>query len=259
MENYLYSIKIIAYFIIYSFFGWVMESVLKTYLQKKPVNSGFLYGPFCPIYGFGAIFMFLFLQGFRNNIILLFIIAVFSLSLWEYIVGWLLEKIFHTKYWDYTQNKFNIHGRVCLMNSLFWGFLGVIFIQYMHPWIESAVSLIPDNILIFNVIMIVIAMVVDTIVSAIKVSNIKSKLEKLKEITNTIKEKIEELDKKQVNKESLQHMIDELKYKQTKLRRKLMKQTNHLKKAFPTIKSDTIERINEFLKEKKENAKKGKD
>lgn len=259
MESYLYIIKIIAYFIIYSFFGWVMESVLKTCIQKKPVNSGFLYGPFCPIYGFGAVFMFLFLQGFKDNIILLFVIAFFSLSLWEYVVGWLLEKIFHTKYWDYTQNKFNIKGRVCLMNSLFWGFLGVIFIKFMHPFIAEKIDLIPANILIFNVIMISIAMIIDTIVSVVKVSNIKSKLEKLKEITDTIKEKLEELDKKQVNKENLQNVIEELKYKQIALKRKLTKQTNHLKKAFPTIKSDTIEKINEFLKEKKENVRKGKD
>ena len=244
---------------IYSFFGWVMESILKTYLQKKPVNSGFLYGPFCPIYGFGAIFMFLFLQGFKDNIVLLFVIAFFSLSLWEYVVGWLLEKIFHTKYWDYSENKFNIKGRVCLMNSLFWGFLGVIFIQFMHPFIAEKIDLIPANILTFNVIMISIAMVTDTIVSAVKVSNIKSKLDKLKEITETIKEKLEELDKKQVNKESLQAAIEELKYKQTTLKRKLIRQTNHLKKAFPTIKSDTIEKINEFLKEKKESVRKGKD
>lgn len=259
MEDYLYLIKIIAYFIIYSFFGWVMESVLKTYLQKKPVNSGFLYGPFCPIYGFGAIFMFLFLQGFKNNIILLFIIAFFSLSLWEYVVGWLLEKIFHTKYWDYTQNKFNIKGRVCLMNSLFWGFLGVIFIRYMHPFIADKIDMIPANILTFNVIMIAIAIITDTIVSSVKVTNIKSKLDKLKEITENLKEKIEELEKKQVNKESLQAVIEDLKYRQTKLKRKLIKQTNHLKKAFPTIKSDTIEKINEFLKEKKENIKRGKE
>lgn len=259
MEDYLYLIKIIAYFIIYSFFGWVMESVLKTYLQKKPVNSGFLYGPFCPIYGFGAIFMFLFLQGFKNNIILLFTIAFFSLSLWEYVVGWLLEKIFHTKYWDYTQNKFNIKGRVCLMNSLFWGFLGVIFIRYMHPFIADKIDMIPANILTFNVIMISIAIITDTIVSAVKVTNIKSKLDKLKEITENLKEKIEELEKKQVNKESLQAVIEDLKYRQTKLKRKLIKQTNHLKKAFPTIKSDTIEKINEFLKEKKENIKRGKE
>lgn len=76
MVNYIYIIKLISYFIIYSFFGWVMESVLKTCVQKKPVNSGFLYGPFCPIYGFGAIIMFLFLQRFKDNMILLFIIRI---------------------------------------------------------------------------------------------------------------------------------------------------------------------------------------
>lgn len=112
MEENLWIIKILAYFIIYSFFGWVMESALKTYIQKKPVNSGFLYGPFCPIYGFGAIIMFLFLDNFRSNPILLFIISFIILSVWEYAVGWLLEKIFHTKYWDYTENRFNIKGRV---------------------------------------------------------------------------------------------------------------------------------------------------
>lgn len=235
-----------------------MESVLKTYIAKKPVNSGFLYGPFCPIYGFGAIFMLFFLQKFKDNIIILFMIAFFSLSLWEYIVGWLLEKIFHTKYWDYTQNKYNIKGRVCLMNSLFWGFLGVIFIHFLHPFIAEKVDVIPINLLTFNTIMITIAIIIDTIVSTVKVSNIKGSLEKLKEITNTIKEKIEELDKKQVDKEYIQAIIEELKYKQTKLKRKLIRQTNHLKKAFPTIKSETIEKINEFLKEKKESVRKGK-
>ena len=258
MDNIL-IIKMIAYFIIYSFFGWVMESILKTYLQKKPDNSGFLYGPFCPIYGFGAIFMLLFLQGYKKNPILLFIIAFFTMSLWEYMVGWLLEKIFHTKYWDYTENKFNIKGRVCLLNSLFWGFLGVIFICYIHPFLAGKIDFISNNILMFNVIMVSLAIVVDTIVSAVKVSNIKGKLEKLKEITEMIKEKIEELEKKQVNKESLQTVIEELKYKQTTLKRKLIRQTNHLKKAFPTIKSDAIEKINEFLKEKKESIRKGKD
>lgn len=257
--DYLYITKIIAYFIVYSFFGWVMESVLKTCIQKKPVNSGFLYGPFCPIYGFGAVFMFLCLNRFANNIALLFIIAFFTLSLWEYAVGLLLEKLFHTKYWDYSENKFNIKGRVCLLNSLFWGFLGVIFIKFMHPWISGKIDLISTNILTFNVIMITIAIIVDTIVSTIKVSNIKGKLEKLKEITESLKEKLEELEVKQVNKENVQNVIEELKYKQAELKRKLARQTKRLKKAFPTIKSDTIEKITEFLKEKKENVRKSKD
>ena len=105
MENYIDIIKIIMYFIVYSFFGWIMESVLKTVIQKKPVNSGFLYGPFCPIYGFGAIIMFIFLQGFKERPILLFIIAFFVLSTWEYLVGWMLEKIFHTKYFLFKREQ----------------------------------------------------------------------------------------------------------------------------------------------------------
>lgn len=262
MGNEIELIKIIAYFCIYSLFGWIMESVLKTYMQKKPVNSGFLYGPFCPIYGFGAVIMFLFLQGFKDNIVLLFIIAFLVLSIWEYIVGWLLEKVFHTTYWDYTENRCNINGKVCLMNSLFWGFLGVIFIRYMHPFFMEKIDLIPRDILVFVTSIIGLAILVDAIISAIKVSNLKTKLEKLKEMSNSIKEKIEELDTKsitKVNKENLQQMIDELKYKQIRLKRRLLKQTNRLKKAFPTIKSDALEKLNEFLKEKKENSKKGKE
>ncbi len=256
MENYIYIVKIIMYFIVYSFLGWVMESVIKTVVQKKPVNSGFLYGPFCPIYGFGAIIMFLFLQRFKDNPILLFIIAFFVLSLWEYLVGWMLEKIFRTKYWDYTQNKFNIKGRVCLMNSLFWGFLGVVFIRYIHPFIIEKIDIIKTNDLLFLTVTLSIIMLVDLITSIIKVKNINIKLEKLKEITNTIKEKIDELETKQINKESLQLAIEELKYKQTTIKRKLLKQTNRLKKAFPTMKSETIEKINEFLKEKRESIRK---
>lgn len=262
MENYIEIIKIMAYFIIYSFFGWVMESILKTYLQKKPVNSGFLYGPFCPIYGFGAIIMFLFLKDFRDHILLLFIISFFILSIWEYVVGWLLEKVFHTTYWDYTENRFNIKGRVCLMNSLFWGFLGVVFTRYIHPFFMEKIDLIPQNILIYVTTIIAFSMLVDGIISAIKVSNLKEKLENLKELSSIIKEKIEELNTKQitkVNKENLQSMIEELKYKQTKLKRKLLKQTNRLKKAFPTIKSEALEKLNELLKEKNENRKKGKE
>lgn len=255
MENYMYIIKMISYFIAYSFLGWVMESVLKTCVQKKPVNSGFLHSPFCPIYGFGALIMLLFLQRFKDNVIWLFIMGFFILSLWEYIVGWMLEIIFKTKYWDYSQNKFNIKGRVCLVNSLFWGFLGVIFIHYMHPYIEEKIDLIPQEILTFSVMILSIGIITDTIISAIKVSKIHLKLEKLKEITNNIKEKLEQLETRQVNKENLQNAIEELKYRQTVLKRKLMKQTNHLKKAFPSIKSEAIEKITEYLKDKIENTK----
>lgn len=102
-------------------------------------------------------------------------------------------------------------------------------------------------------------MLVDLIISVIKANDIRSKLEKLKELSNTIREKLEELEAKQINLDSVQDLIEDLKYKQTKIKRNLLKQTNHLKKAFPTMKSEALERINEFLYQKKESIKKDKE
>lgn len=257
------TVELLAYLIIYSFFGWILESVLKTVIQRKFVNSGFLHGPFCPIYGFGAGIMLMFLNNFKEKPILLFIIAFFVLSVWEYIVGWMLEKIFKTKYWDYSNYKINLQGRVCLVNSLFWGFLGVIFIKYMHPFIAQKVQLLPENILIYTVTIILLAEIVDLIVSIVKVLNIKTKLDTISQISETIKEKLEELkqiaNNTQINKEHIQEVIEELKYKQTTIKRKLIRQTNRLKKAFPTMKSETIEtieKINDYVNQKIENRKK---
>ena len=78
---------ILTYFVIYSFLGWVLESIVRSICEKKIINTGFLIGPFCPIYGFGAIIMILFLNSFKNNIILLFFIALIALSFWGYILG----------------------------------------------------------------------------------------------------------------------------------------------------------------------------
>lgn len=246
--------KILTFFIIYSFFGWILESVLKTYIQRKPVNSGFLYGPLCPIYGIGALIMLTFLEQFKNNILLLFIIGFIVLSIWEYLVGLLLEKIFHTKYWDYSENKFNIQGRVCLMNSIFWGILGVVFIQYIHPFISMQIKKVPQNVLIILSISITVAIIIDFIVTIIKITNIQSKLETLREITEKLKEQLEEIKKaeknKSLNKEALQTIIEDLKYRQTKIKRKLYRITNRLRKAFPTMKSDVIEKISEILNQK---------
>lgn len=258
-------INILTYFIIYSFLGWVLESVFKTCLQKKLVNSGFLHGPFCPIYGIGAIIMYLGLNNAKEYPVLVFILGFIILSIWEYIVGWGLEKVFNTKYWDYSKNKFNIKGRVCLMNSMFWGILGVIFIYTINPFVESKMDYIPTSILLYLLIIIYAYLVIDAIISIIKVRNITIRLNKVKEIGKTIKEKLEslenlknekEIELKQTKIEALQKVIDDLKLKQNRLRMKLYKHTYRLKKAFPTMKSDVItEILNEKVKKFKRNKK----
>lgn len=245
-------LQYITYLIIYSFAGWVLESICKTIEQRKFVNSGFLYGPICPIYGFGAIIMIICLSFLKDNILILFIAAFFVLSIWEYLVGVLLEKMFKTKYWDYSHLKFNIKGRVCLKNSIFWGILGVVFIYYIHTFVSKYILMIPFHILLYCNIILVVAIIVDLIVSIKSIVNLEKAIEKVNELGENIKEKLEEI--KQINSrakqkiveteqnsiENIERMINELNLAQAKLKLKVYKKANQLKKAFPSIKSETV-------------------
>lgn len=257
MENQFFSI--LTYFVIYSILGWVLESIFRSICEKKLINTGFLKGPFCPIYGVGAIIMIVLLNGFKHNYILLFIISFFVLSFWEYIVGYFLEKIFHTKYWDYSNHKFNIRGRVCLTNSICWGILGILFIKYIHPFISSKIGQIDSSYFRICIILVALIMLVDAINSIIKIKNIKGTLEKIDKINVQIKEKLEELknieieDGKTAIKEGIQKMLDDLNKKKNFAVRRLYKRVNRLKKAFPTIDSKEISRV---LNEKMEKFKK---
>ena len=228
-------LEIIIYFITYSFLGWVMESIFRSISEKKIINTGFLKGPFCPIYGVGAIIMLLFLKRFSDNLAVLFVVSVVVLTIWEYLVGVLLEKLFHTKYWDYSNNKFNFQGRICLTNSIFWGILGVVFVKYIHPAIENLIEKIDVRILIFVYSILGIVILVDTISSIIKVKNIKVTLEKIEKLNNEIKEKLKE--------ENVQYLIEQLKYKRNKTILRLYKNVYRLKKAFPAINTKEITEV----------------
>lgn len=267
-------IYLITYFILYSFAGWVLESVSKTIAQRKFVNSGFLHGIFCPIYGFGALIMLLCLDFLKEKPILLFLAAFVILSIWEYMVGVFLEKVFKTKYWDYSHLKFNFQGRVCLKNSFYWGILGVAFICFLHPLVESYIQRIPMNILFFSVTLIGISMIVDLITSIIAVVKLDSALNTLNELSDNIKEKIEELKgikalAKQKSEamekatiENMENVIKELKTAQAKLKIRVYRHANRLKKAFPSMKSESMAKfLNQKidLKKLKENSKKNKE
>ncbi len=238
-------IYILDFFLIYSFAGWVLESVYKTICTKKFVNSGFLYGVFCPIYGIGALIMYLFLS-ICNNPITVFLTGFVVLSVWEYIVSWGIEKIFHETYWDYSNYKFNINGRVCLLNSIFWGVLGVIFTYIVHPFVETQIIKINDIVLIVITVILLIIMLIDAIISIIKLNDISKKLETIKEIRKEIKGKLQELKATKSAKESIQLMINDLKEKEIKLKEKLVKQTDRIRKAFPTMKSETFKQIAKY-------------
>lgn len=259
MENTIYNLLI--YFIVYSIGGWIIEGIFRSFCEKKLINTGFLNGPFCPIYGIGTIIMILFLKKFQNNTIILFIISFLSLSIWEYTVGILLEKIFKTKYWDYSDHKINIKGRVCLTNSIYWGILGILFIKYIHPFVEQNITSINPNVLKNATLIITFLFIIDTTISVISTINIKAALQKIEELNNQIKEKIEELknlnnkDIKTEIIEGMQNKINTLKKRKNRIFRKLYKRVYRLKKAFPDIQSSEITEILsrkiEFIKKEK--------
>ncbi len=259
-------ITIINYFIIYSFFGWILESVYKTVYQKKFVNSGFLAGPFCPIYGYGALIMYLVLDRFQDNYILLFIFNFVILSVLEYFAGVLLELIFKTKYWDYSEKKFNIKGRVCLINSIYWGILGIIFIKIIHPIFENLINYIPDKVSILFTVIVGGYILVDTIVTSIKLIKLNVKLSDLEDLNKKIRESLPNLDSiTKVNKKTMLKGIVRIKRKnklallELKKRRqdlidKIEQQTKRIRTAFPSMKS---ERIFKYIKDKRTSNKKG--
>lgn len=237
-----------------------MESVFRSICEKKLINTGFLKGPFCPIYGFGATIMFLFLDQFENKLILLFCIAIIILTAWEYIVGVILETLFHTKYWDYSNHKFNFQGRICLTNSICWGILGVLFVKYIHPFIQGMIAKIDVNILNYIIAILFMVFLVDMVTTIIHVKNIKTTLEKIEDINKEIKEKLKEIkalkkekEEKITTTQNIQQLVENLKKKRNRTILRLYKNVNRLKKAFPAI---NTKEITEVLNQKIEFRKK---
>ncbi len=121
-------------FLTYSFVGWCMEVGVSIVMSKnrKPSNRGFLIGPLCPIYGFGALLMTFFLRN-THNVAEVFIVATLSSAILEYGTSFVMEKLFRVRWWDYSHDKFNLNGRICLKMLLAFGIMGVIVTQVTNP------------------------------------------------------------------------------------------------------------------------------
>lgn len=133
----------ILYFFIYSFLGWICECLYCGIPAKKFINRGFLAGPYCPIYGVGAIVIIYSLWPFKTSAILVFLIGMVLTSFLEYLTSWLMEYMFHTRWWDYSAYQFQLHGRICLKNSILFGFM-VLFVCYvLHPIVIQIITDIP--------------------------------------------------------------------------------------------------------------------
>ena len=167
--------------------------VIATYPDTKCfVNRGFLIGPYCPIYGNCAIAMILLLHNIKDPI-LLFILSIIICSVGEYVTSYLMEKIFHARWWDYTKNKFNLNGRICLVNSLAFGVLGFLLIKFVNPFVVGLITKLSPTIMNILFYTILILFLIDNVISfkvIFKIKNMSVKyvhLDNTKEITEKVK------------------------------------------------------------------------
>ena len=135
--------QLLMLFLVYSFLGWCVEVSFVAVTTGRVVNRGFLNGPVCPIYGVGMLGALLLLEPVSGNLVLLFFLGMLLCTLVELIGGWILEKAFHTRWWDYTDKPFNLGGYVCLGFSIMWGFAVTFAVRLIHPLVFSLVCWLP--------------------------------------------------------------------------------------------------------------------
>lgn len=178
-------------FFLYSAVGWLCESVYCSVPARRFINRGFLSGPLCPIYGVGALLTVFLLEPIAWSLPLLFIGGALVTSALEYVTGWLLETIFHAKWWDYSHKKWNLHGRVCLHNSILFGLMCVALMRALHPALLRLVQRIPQGVLTPLCAVLCTAFAVDLVFSVRGALQLRGKLEALQEILDELRERTE--------------------------------------------------------------------
>ena len=194
---YQYSVsEWLFFFYFYCFFGWVFESTFVSVKSRRFVNRGFMRGPFLPIYGSGAIMMLVVSMPFQDNIFLTYIAGCIGATILELVTGIAMESLFKVRYWDYSNQRFNYKGHICLSSTIAWGFLTILMTEFVHRGVEKVVFAIPS--IVVNVVTIIVTeyIVVDFTLSfkaAMDLRDILIGLEKAKEEMVRIQKRLDVL------------------------------------------------------------------
>lgn len=263
-------------FIIYSYAGWLYESILCSIEEKRFVNRGFLNSPICPIYGSGAVLVIITLGDIKNPLEV-FILGILLTGILEYLTSYIMEKLFKAKWWDYSERKFNIKGRVCLLGAFVFGVMTLLTVYILNPFISSLVRRIDYKILLPISIFLIIGISIDLIITVSNLINLNDRLAKLQDeiniyIENTkakssilleesrhMKEHILEESKlkKEKIKDSFIELFEESEFYSEKFKKTLKEKTSQdirLIKAFPNLKStkyhEAFEKFKDTIKKK---------
>lgn len=184
-------------FMSYAFLGWCMEVICKLIQTRKFINRGFLIGPYCPIYGWGAIAITVLLKRYTYDILVLFVMSMIVCSIIEYFTSYFMEKKYHARWWDYSNKKFNINGRICLETLIPFGILGVIIMYVTNPLLFHFFEIIPQTILHIITTSLFIIFILDNAISSNVIASINVEGNKLiKDNTEEITERVKDVLRK---------------------------------------------------------------
>ena len=176
-------------FIMFSMVGWISEVLyVGIFHEHKFVNRGFLYGPLCPVYGFGGIVILLLPPVLYETWIPLFLASMVLCTIVEYFVSWFMEKMFHARWWDYSHYKFNIKGRICLLNSVLFGFMGLGVIRFVYPQMLRFLEWLGDFVVMVSADTIGVILTIDIFFTVRKLVDFSSTMEKIKEFGESLRD-----------------------------------------------------------------------
>lgn len=263
--------EVVWIFLIYAFIGWCSEVSYAALDLGQFVNRGFLNGPYCPIYGVGVLIVVVILTPLKHNLVVLFVGSVLLTSVLEYGTGFILEKVFHNKWWDYSDYPFNINGYVCLKFSILWGLACTFVMLILHPMVVGFIHLIPHFVGVALLASLLSALGVDFVFTVGTIRNFNRRLrlmgevaQKLKNISDEIGSNIYEnvseiMEKKEAVESSVQSNLEKKKKEYEALARSYreMAEKNsyghaRLMRAFPGMKSrdhnESLMKIREHIK-----------
>lgn len=171
-------VKLIWYFIIFSIVGIIVETLFG-FLTMGIIESrkGFVYGPFCPIYGFGAVAIIIALDRFKDSKLKIFFYGMIAGAVVEYFVSFVLEAMYGTKFWDYSHLPYNLNGRICIRYSSYWGFLSLAMIYLIKPRVDKLINKIPKKEIIAKIMFILL--VIDALLTIVAISNYQARARRI--------------------------------------------------------------------------------
>lgn len=261
---------ILLSFFVYGFLGWCTEVAYAALKERKFVNRGFLSGPICPIYGVGVIVVVTILEPVSGQLALLYAASAVLTTVLEWLTGFLLEKLFHHKWWYYSNMPFNLNGYVCLLFSLMWGAACVVIVRWIYPFTLKIIKFLPVWAGISILIILGILFAVDlyvTVSGILKLNRFLDRMEKIAKELQNVSDQIGSNISKNVlegieKQEEAAAKAEELKEKYLELLKSHSKITLRIFKAFPRMRPLRHERqfqdLKEYFLKKSQEEKKGR-